>query len=133
MARFAQTGVDEDFGRGGNPYDRVFGDPRHGPNPCLGPLAVPPFYAMAVYPGDLGTKGGIATDAAARALRSDGAAIPSLYAIGNSAASVMGRSYPGAGATLGAAMTFGYVAARHATQDDYHALQECRPGEPAAA
>lgn len=115
VARFSEIGVDKDFGRGGNFYDRAFGDPAHGPNPCLGPLATPPFYAIAIYPGDLGTKGGIVTNADAQALRPDGTPVAGLYATGNNAASVMGRSYPGAGATLGAAMTFGYVAALHAT------------------
>jgi 3-oxosteroid 1-dehydrogenase len=110
----AQRGEDPDFGRGHQAYDRYYGDPKVTPNPNLYPLLKAPFYAMPVYPGDIGTKGGIRTDANAQALNTHGQAVRGLYAIGNTAASVMGGSYPGAGATLGPAMTFGYVAARHA-------------------
>ncbi|MDI6097417.1 FAD-dependent oxidoreductase [Actinoplanes sp. NEAU-A12] len=108
---FAVNGRDEDFGRGDSAYDRYYGDPRQHPNPCLGPLRKPPFHAFALIPGDLGTKGGLRTDERARVLRPDGTAIPGLYAAGNASASVMGRGYAGAGATLGPAMTFGYLAA----------------------
>ena len=110
----AQRGEDPDFGRGHQAYDRYYGDPKVKPNPNLYPLLKAPFYAMPVNPGDIGTKGGIRTDANAQALNTAGQPVPGLYAIGNTAASVMGGSYPGAGATLGPAMTFGYVAARHA-------------------
>ena len=110
----AQRGEDPDFGRGHQAYDRYYGDPKVQPNPNLYPLLKAPFYAMPVNPGDIGTKGGIRTDANAQALNTAGQPVPGLYAIGNTAASVMGGSYPGAGATLGPAMTFGYVAARHA-------------------
>jgi 3-oxosteroid 1-dehydrogenase len=109
---FAASGRDEDFGRGDSAYDRYYGDPRQRPNPCLGPLLRPPFLAFSLVPGDLGTKGGLRTDERARVLREDGTAIPGLYAAGNASASVMGRGYAGAGATLGPAMTFGYLAAR---------------------
>lgn len=112
---FAQTGVDADFGRGSAAYDRFYGDPRVTPNPCLGPLLKAPFYAVPIYAGDIGTNGGIVTDDKARVLDDDGRMISGLYAVGNNAASAMGRSYPGAGVTLGPSMTFGYVAARHAT------------------
>ncbi|MFI5495232.1 3-oxosteroid 1-dehydrogenase [Actinoplanes sp. NPDC051859] len=108
---FAATGHDDDFGRGDSAYDRYYGDPRNKPNPCLGPISKPPFYAFQVVPGDLGTKGGLRTDEHARVLREDGTPIPGLYAAGNASAAVMGRSYAGAGATLGPAMTFGYLAA----------------------
>jgi 3-oxosteroid 1-dehydrogenase len=81
------------------------------PNPCLGALRQAPFYAFKIVPGDLGTKGGMLTDARARVLRPDGTAIPGLYAAGNASAAVMGHSYAGAGSTIGPAMTFGYVAA----------------------
>lgn len=112
--RFAQSGVDEDFGRGGNVFDRYYGDSNVKPNPCLAPLAKGPFYAMRMNAGDIGTKGGLLTNAQAQVLReADGAPIPGLYAIGNTSASVMGTRYPGAGATLGPAMTFGYIAAHH--------------------
>jgi 3-oxosteroid 1-dehydrogenase len=108
---FARTGRDEDFRRGDSAYDRYYGDPRQHPNPCLGPLLKPPFYAFQIVPGDLGTKGGLRTDERARVLRDDGTPIPGLYAAGNTSAAVMGRSYAGAGATIGPAMTFGYLAA----------------------
>jgi 3-oxosteroid 1-dehydrogenase len=107
----AAAGKDEDFGRGDSAYDRYYGDPRRRPNPNLAPLAKPPFYAVKIVPGDLGTKGGLCTDSRARVLREDGTAIPGLYAAGNASAAVMGRSYAGAGATIGPAMTFGYIAA----------------------
>jgi len=108
---FARTGRDDDFGRGDSAYDRYYGDPRQRPNPSLGALLKPPFYAFQIVPGDLGTKGGLRTDERGRVLRDDAVPIPGLYAAGNSSASVMGRSYAGAGATIGPAMTFGYLAA----------------------
>ena len=109
--QFATTGKDEDFHRGDSAYDRYYGDPRQRPNPNLAPLARPPFYAFKIVPGDLGTKGGLRTDERARVLRADGSPIPGLYAAGNTSAAVMGHSYAGAGATIGPAMTFGYIAA----------------------
>jgi len=108
---FAEAGRDEDFGRGNSAYDRYYGDPRRRPNPCLAPLRQQPFYAVKLVPGDLGTKGGLRTDERARVLRGDGTPIAGLYAAGNAGASVMGHSYAGAGATIGPAMTFGYLAA----------------------
>lgn len=108
---FAATGRDEDFHRGDSAYDRYYGDPRTRPNPCLGALVKPPFYAARLVPGDLGTKGGLRTDERARVLRADGSVIPGLYAAGNASAAVMGHSYAGAGATIGPAMTFAYIAA----------------------
>ncbi|GAA0822492.1 FAD-dependent oxidoreductase [Streptosporangium amethystogenes subsp. fukuiense] len=112
---FARTGVDEDFDRGRTVYDNYYGDPRVKPNPNLGPLEKGPFRAVRVYPGDLGTKGGLLTDEHARVLRENGSAIPGLYAAGNTTASVMGRTYPGPGSTIAPAVVFGYRAARHAT------------------
>ena len=108
---FAQAGRDEDFHRGNSAYDRYYSDPRRRPNPCLAPLDTPPFYAVKIVPGDLGTKGGLRTDERARVLRADGTPIAGLYAAGNTSAAVMGHSYAGAGATIGPAMTFGYLAA----------------------
>jgi 3-oxosteroid 1-dehydrogenase len=108
---FADAGLDEDFRRGDSAYDRYYSDPRCRPNPNLAPLARPPFYAAKIVPGDLGTKGGLCTDERARVLRADGTPIAGLYAAGNASASVMGHSYAGAGATIGPAMTFGYLAA----------------------
>lgn len=107
----ARHGRDEDFGRGASAYERYYGDPFNRPNPCLGPLSRPPFHAVRIVPGDLGTKGGLSTDERARVLRPDGTAIAGLYAAGNTSALVMGRTYAGPGATLGPAMTFGYIAA----------------------
>ena len=107
---FAAAGRDEDFGRGDSAYDRYYGDPRL-VNPNLAPLARPPFYAVKIVPGDLGTKGGLRTDERARVLSEDGTVIEGLFAAGNASEAVMGRSYAGAGATIGPAMTFGYIAA----------------------
>jgi len=111
----AARGEDPEFHRGEAAYDKMYGDYRHGPNPTLRPLDKAPFYAMPIYPGDIGTNGGLRTNANAQVLDDSGAPIGGLYAVGNNAASAMGESYPGAGVTLGPAMTFGYVAARHMT------------------
>jgi 3-oxosteroid 1-dehydrogenase len=111
--RFAASGKDEDFNRGENSYDLLYGDIRIKPNPCLAPLTEAPFHALEIYPGDIGTKGGLLTNEHAQVIGQDGAPIAGLYAIGNCSASVMGRYYPGAGATLGPAMTFGFLAAEH--------------------
>ena len=108
---FAAAGKDADFSRGDSAYDRYYGDPRCRPNPNLAALSVPPFYAIKIVPGDLGTKGGLRTDEQARVLRHDGSPIAGLYAAGNASAAVMGHSYAGPGATIGPAMTFGYIAA----------------------
>ena len=110
---FAATGKDEDYQRGENSYDLLYGDFRIKPNPCLAPLVEPPFYAVQIHPGDIGTKGGLLTNENAQVMGQDGNPIRGLYAIGNCSASVMGRYYPGAGATLGPAMTFGFLAAEH--------------------
>ncbi|MEU4691620.1 3-oxosteroid 1-dehydrogenase [Actinoplanes sp. NPDC023714] len=106
----ARAGRDTDFHRGDSAYDAYFADPTNTPNPCLAPIWLPPFYAFRIVPGDLGTKGGLTTDARARVLRPDGSVVPGLWAAGNASAAVMGRSYAGAGSTLGPAMTFGFVA-----------------------
>ncbi|HET8708066.1 MAG TPA: FAD-binding protein [Pseudomonadales bacterium] len=110
---FAKSGKDTDFHRGESYYDRYYGDANTKPNPCIAPITEAPYYALPIYPGDIGTKGGVKTDTFARALNENDEVIPGLYVIGNSAASVMGSKYPGAGATLGPAMTFGYLAAKH--------------------
>lgn len=110
MNRYAVTGKDPEFGRGDNVYDRYFGDRFVTPNPCLGPIEKAPFYAIRVDLGDIGTKGGLKTDARARVLNEAGEPIAGLYAIGNTSGSVMAASYPGAGGTLGPAMTFGFIA-----------------------
>lgn len=111
----AAQGEDPDFHRGEAAYDKMYGDPRQAPNPCLRPIDQGPFYAMPIYPGDIGTNGGLTTNARAQVLDEAGQPITGLYAVGNSAASAMGESYPGAGVTIGPAMTFGYIAARDMT------------------
>ncbi len=109
--RFALSGRDEDFAKGENAHNRNLGDSAHRPNPCLGPIATPPYYAIRVYPGDIGASHGLVTDATARVLRGSGAPIEGLYACGNDMSSVMGGTYPGPGVTLGPAMTFAFIAA----------------------
>jgi 3-oxosteroid 1-dehydrogenase len=111
---FARLGKDKDFGRGESGYDRYYGDPRIKPNPSLAPVEHAPFYAVRMVPGDLGTKGGLRTDVHARVLREDGSVIEGLYAAGNCSSTVMGHTYAGPGATIGPAITFGYLAALHA-------------------
>ena len=108
----ARSGHDDDFNRGESAYDNYYGDPTL-PNPNLHPLGNPPYYAFQIILGDLGTSGGLRTDEHARVLRAEDGVIEGLYAVGNTSAAVMGRSYAGAGATIGPAMTFGYVAAKH--------------------
>jgi len=109
----AARGEDPEFGKGTNAYHRFGGDPAHRPNPNLAPIVSPPFYAVRLVPGDLGTFVGLSTDPRARVLDVNERPIAGLYAVGNDMASVMGGSYPGAGITIGPAMTFGYIAARH--------------------
>lgn len=111
---FAPRGVDLDFGKGSDAYDRGNGDPAVTPNPCLGPISSPPFYAVAVLPTPLGTSRGLSADVHARVLDTGGAPIPGLYVCGNDMQSAFGGEYPGAGGQLGQAMTFGWIAARHA-------------------
>lgn len=123
---FAASGVDEDFGRGRTVYDNYYGDPRVKPNPNLAALEKGPFTAVQLVPGDLGTKGGLLTDATARVLNTDGIPIEGLYAAGNTTASVMGHTYPGPGSTIAPAVIFGYLAGRAAaarstnTADPHH-------------
>jgi len=118
VARFnayAKSGVDPEFGRGATAYQRNLGDASwSGPNPCLGALAKAPFYAVRLYPGDIGAATGFATDANARVLAADGTPIAGLYAAGNDMHSAMGGVYAGPGITIGPGLVFGYVAARDA-------------------
>ncbi len=116
--RFAETGIDPDFGKGETELNRFNGDPSHEPNPCIGPLATPPFHALAVWPADIGVSTGLSTDADARVLDTEGRAIPGLYACGNDMASVMAGAYPGPGINLGPALVFAYRAAMHARHSD---------------
>jgi hypothetical protein len=112
---FAASGVDSDFGRGTTAYQRANGDASwSGRNPSLGPIERAPFYAVKLYPGDIGASTGIATDANARALDTNNQPIPGLYAVGNDMHSAMGGVYPAPGITIGPGLVFAYVAAQHA-------------------
>jgi predicted oxidoreductase len=113
----AVEGRDPAFGKGSRAYNRYQGDALHGPNPCVAPIKDGPFYAIKLVIGDLGTYAGIRTDEHARALDAEGRPIPGLYAAGNDMASIMGGNYPGAGITLGPALTFGYIAGKHLAGD----------------
>jgi 3-oxosteroid 1-dehydrogenase len=114
----AERGIDPDYGRGESAYNRALGDPNHKVHPCLGPIDEPPYYAVQVVPGDIGTCGGLLTDERARVVDQNGRPIQGLYATGNGTATVMGRHYLGPGASIANTMVFGYVAARHATGAD---------------
>ena len=109
----ARVGIDRAFGRGSDAYQRHLGDADVKPNPCVAPIETGPFYAVAVYPADLGTATGLTTDANARVLSTNGDPIPGLYACGNDMASIMNGAYPGPGITIGPALVFGYIAAQH--------------------
>lgn len=110
----AEWGEDPAFGRGTTAYMRLQGDPDQRPNPCVAPIRQGPFYAVQVVPGSFGTFAGLKTDAFARVLDASGAPIPGLYAAGTDAASVFGGFYPAGGINLGPALTFGFIAGRHA-------------------
>jgi len=109
----ARNGEDPAFGRGSTSFNRYLADPEHKPNPCVGPIETGPFYALKVIMGDLGTFDGLATTVEGQVLDVEGQPIEGLYAVGNDRASIMGGNYPGAGITLGPAMTFGYITGRH--------------------
>lgn len=112
----AARGVDTHLGKGSSAYNRFMGDVRHEPNPCLAPIQAAPFYAVKVFPGNVGTSRGLRTDASARVLDRDGSVVPGLYAAGNDADSVLLGAYPGPGASLGPALTAGYCSAMHMAQ-----------------
>lgn len=114
--RFAESGVDEEFGRGATDLNRFNGDPDHKPNPCLGPVGPGPFFAVAVWPADLANSAGLRTDGESRVLAVDHTPIPGLYACGNDAASIFRGAYPGPGATIGPAIVFAWRAALHAAR-----------------
>jgi 3-oxosteroid 1-dehydrogenase len=117
FSKNAAQGIDPAYGRGGSAYNRTLGDPNHRVHPCLGPIDQPPFYAVQVVPGDIGTCGGLVTDEHAQVVDQDDRPIEGLYATGNATATVMGRHYLGPGASIANTMVFGYLAARHATPD----------------
>ncbi|KAA1050961.1 FAD-dependent oxidoreductase [Pseudocitrobacter sp. 73] len=114
--RDAANGTDSEFRKGGNSYNRAMGDPAHQPNACNAPLSQGPFYAITLYTGDLGTSRGLVTTADAQVMNQQNEAIPGLYAVGNDMDSMMAGTYPGPGITLGPALTFGYLAAKHMAQ-----------------
>jgi succinate dehydrogenase/fumarate reductase flavoprotein subunit len=114
----AKSGTDHDFHKGSTAYNRFYGDPGIQPNPCVAPIVDGPYYAVQVHVGDLGTYAGIATNGHAQVLDGNKRPIPGLYAAGNDALSIMGGNYPGPGITLGPAMTFGWIAARHMAGED---------------
>jgi hypothetical protein len=111
---FAVEGADLDFRRGESAFERFYGDPRQKPNPCLGTIAKPPFYAVEVHPGAMGTKGGPKVDVDGRVQHVSGRAIAGLYAAGNAMSAVAGHGYAGPGITIMTALAWGYLGARHA-------------------
>lgn len=118
VARFnhdARRGLDTEFGRGGSAYDRLMGDPS-APHPCLGPVEQPPFYALRVHPGTIGTKGGLAVNGHGAVLDGRGRIVAGLFAAGNASVNVTGEGYPGAGGTLGPAVVSGWLAGRAAAR-----------------
>lgn len=108
---YARTGVDEDFHRGENEHDWFYGDRYHKPNPSLGTIEKGPFYATQVYPGDIGTSGGLVINTKAEVTREDGSVIEGLYAAGNTTKSIVGHTYTAGGTSIGAALVFGHTAA----------------------
>jgi len=115
---YSVTGKDLELQRGDSAYDRYYGDPSVTPNPCLAPLKDGPFYCMVLYPGEMGTAGGLVIDTNARVLKQDGQPIAGLYACGNVTTALL-PTYPGPGSTLGPAMTFGYLAAKDITGTNF--------------
>lgn len=110
MNKYAVTGVDPEYGRGNDIYDQAFGDPNIKPNPCLGSIDRAPFYAIRIYLGDIGSKGGLKADACGRVLDGNDKPLPGLYAAGNASGSPFGNCYPGAGGSIGPAMVFAWLA-----------------------
>jgi succinate dehydrogenase/fumarate reductase flavoprotein subunit len=123
----AKLGRDPAYGKGSKAYNRYQGDALHGPNPCVAPIEQGPFYALKIRIGDIGTFAGLQTDASCRVLDEDDAPIGGLFAVGNDACSIMGGNYPGAGITLGPALTFGYIAGNAIVQADTQSKHEERP------
>lgn len=123
----AQRGEDPEFGKGADPHSRFRGDATHQPNPAVAPIGEGPYYALALHPGDLSTVGGLDTNGRAQVLDTQGKPIAGLYAAGLDMNSMMRGGYPGGGSSIGPAMTFGYIAARHMAQSPV------RGGTPAAA
>jgi succinate dehydrogenase/fumarate reductase flavoprotein subunit len=117
MNLYAETGHDPEFGRGSTVYQHHNGDASAGgPNPNLGRIATAPFYAVRLYPSDIGSSSGLVTDEVARVLDAGNQPIAGLYACGNDMQSIMGGTYPGPGITLGPAIAFAYIAALDAAR-----------------
>ena len=114
---FVKSGIDEDFDKGKDAYQKNLGDPLNLLNPCLGVLSRPPFYALELFPCDIGASSGLATNSSAQVLKKNKTPIDALYACGNDMKSIMNGKYPGPGVTIGAAMTFGFIAAKHAHKE----------------
>lgn len=125
---FAETGKDLDFGRGEDPYSRAAGDPARKPNPSLGPVEKAPYYAVRLYPGDLGAFAGLATDASARVLDDEGRPIPGLCAAGSETLTVTGGDYGAAGLGIGPAMTMGFIAGRTLKAQNWETRQVATDG-----
>jgi 3-oxosteroid 1-dehydrogenase len=125
--QFASDGKDPDFGRGAGAYAKFLGDPRNKPNPSLGTIEKGPFYAVQLFPRDVGTSGGLVTNEDAQVLDGQGQPIRGLYATGNSTASVHGPSYPGPGASISASLAFGFIAARHAVRTNWREASNAGP------
>jgi succinate dehydrogenase/fumarate reductase flavoprotein subunit len=126
----AKLGRDPVYGKGSKAYNRYQGDALHGPNPCVAPIESGPYYALRLRIGDIGTFAGLRTDASCRVTDDAGAAIGGLYAVGNDACSIMGGNYPGAGITLGPALTFGYIAGNAVASERADALDASEPATP---
>jgi succinate dehydrogenase/fumarate reductase flavoprotein subunit len=126
----AKLGRDPVYGKGSKAYNRYQGDALHGPNPCVAPIESGPYYALRLRIGDIGTFAGLRTDASCRVTDDAGAAIGGLYAVGNDASSIMGGNYPGAGITLGPALTFGYIAGNAVASERADALDASEPATP---
>ena len=109
--RSAETGIDEDFGRGASELNRFNGDALNRPNPCMRKIGPGPYFAVAVWPSDLASSAGLRTDVNGRVLTSERQPIPGLYAAGNDAASIFSGTYPGPGTMIGPAMVFAWRAA----------------------
>lgn len=120
----AALGVDPLFGKGSKAYNRYQGDGFHQPNPCVKAINQGPFYAVKIYPGDIGTYHGIPVDRHCRALNKAGVPVEGLFAVGNDATSIMGGNYPGAGITLGPALTFGYAVGKYLAAQKAPELQD---------
>jgi predicted oxidoreductase len=121
MNRYAETGVDPDFHKGDRQIDREIGDPKHVPNPCLGPIGKAPFYAIKIYPGDGSTTVGVKIDAQCRVLDGEGQPLTGLYAAGLDANSIWRGKSPAHGCNVGPAMVLGYIAGKSLATAGQHA------------